>query len=179
MFRGNQLNYPINPERMKVFTRLKPVVADVPVCLLGLHDGVARAGTRKRQPLLMTIPGGSSRTKGSVEHPAKRCEDIGAVGVSRLVGGVDCLARRFAERAIALDQLTDVVGDLADIGGVGRQLAGLADCLAAAAERDPIQLSDAFGDDVDMLVDIVAQIVQQFVDGDKGRPLQVPVRLLW
>ncbi len=44
---GNQLNYPINPERMKVFTRLKRAWLDAPVRPLGLHDGVARAGTRK------------------------------------------------------------------------------------------------------------------------------------
>lgn len=44
---GNQINYPINPERMKLFTRLKRAWLDAPVHELGPHDGQAKAGTRK------------------------------------------------------------------------------------------------------------------------------------
>ncbi len=43
---GNQLNYPLNPERMKVMARLKRAWLDAPVHELGPHDGIPRAGTR-------------------------------------------------------------------------------------------------------------------------------------
>lgn len=45
---GNQLYYPLNPERMKVFRRRDRAWDDVPERALGPHDGIARAGTRKR-----------------------------------------------------------------------------------------------------------------------------------
>lgn len=44
---GNLINYPINPERMKLFTRLKRAWLDAPVHELGPHDGKAKAGTRR------------------------------------------------------------------------------------------------------------------------------------
>ncbi len=47
-------------------------------------------------------------------------------------------------------------------------------CSEFMPTRDRFPLSDAFGHDVDMLVEIVAQTVQQFVDGDR-QVLQVPV----
>lgn len=43
---GNELNYPLNPERMKLFTRLKRAWLDAPQHELGPHDGKAKAGTR-------------------------------------------------------------------------------------------------------------------------------------
>lgn len=43
---GNQLNYPLNPERMVEFTRTGRAWLDAPKRPLGPHDGKARAGTR-------------------------------------------------------------------------------------------------------------------------------------
>src|SRR5690606_41253763 len=60
------------------------------------------------------------------------------------------------------DALPILVGHLADIGGIGGELAGLAHRLQRA-QRDAVELGDAFGDDVDMLVDVVAQRVEQFM----------------
>jgi uncharacterized cupin superfamily protein len=44
---GNQLLYPLNPERMAVFRRKSRAWDDAPRHELGPHDGKARAGTRK------------------------------------------------------------------------------------------------------------------------------------
>ena len=44
---GNQLLYPLNPERMDVFRRKGRAWDDAPKRNLGPHDGVARAGTRR------------------------------------------------------------------------------------------------------------------------------------
>ncbi len=43
---GNQLYYPLNPERMDVFRRRNRAWDDAPKHELGPHDGNARAGTR-------------------------------------------------------------------------------------------------------------------------------------
>lgn len=44
---GNQLNYPLNPERMEEFAKLGRAWLDAPKRELGPHDGMARAGTRR------------------------------------------------------------------------------------------------------------------------------------
>jgi len=44
---GNQLNYPLNPERMEEFAKVGRAWLDAPKRALGPHDGMARAGTRK------------------------------------------------------------------------------------------------------------------------------------
>lgn len=44
---GNQLYYPLNPERMENFRTRNRAWDDAPKRPLGPHDGVARAGTRK------------------------------------------------------------------------------------------------------------------------------------
>lgn len=44
---GNQLYYPLNPERMAVFRRKDRAWDDAPERELGPHDGKAQAGTRK------------------------------------------------------------------------------------------------------------------------------------
>ena len=44
---GNQLNYPLNPERMEAFAKLGRAWRDAPKRELGQHDGMARAGTRR------------------------------------------------------------------------------------------------------------------------------------
>lgn len=44
---GNQLYYPLNPERMDAFRRKNRAWDDAPKRKLGPHDGKARAGTRK------------------------------------------------------------------------------------------------------------------------------------
>lgn len=44
---GNQLFYPLNPQRMDDFRQRDRAWDDVPERPLGPHDGVARAGTRK------------------------------------------------------------------------------------------------------------------------------------
>jgi uncharacterized cupin superfamily protein len=44
---GNQLFYPINPERMVEFAKWNGAWTDAPKRELGPHDGKARAGTRK------------------------------------------------------------------------------------------------------------------------------------
>ncbi len=44
---GNQLYYPLNPERMNVFRRRNRAWDDGPKRKLGPHDGNARAGTRR------------------------------------------------------------------------------------------------------------------------------------
>ena len=44
---GNQLNYPLNPERMEEFAKLGRAWLDAPKRELGPHDGIARAGTRR------------------------------------------------------------------------------------------------------------------------------------
>lgn len=43
---GNQLNYPLNPERMEEFAKVGRAWLDAPKHELGPHDGMARAGTR-------------------------------------------------------------------------------------------------------------------------------------
>jgi uncharacterized cupin superfamily protein len=45
---GNRINYPINPERMAEFARQGRAWTDAPSRELGPHDGVARAGTRRK-----------------------------------------------------------------------------------------------------------------------------------
>ena len=47
MREGNQLYYPLNPERMDTFRRRNRAWDDAPKHPLGPHDGKARAGTRK------------------------------------------------------------------------------------------------------------------------------------
>lgn len=44
---GNQLNYPLNPERMEEFAKVGRAWLDAPRRELGPHDGIARAGTRR------------------------------------------------------------------------------------------------------------------------------------
>jgi len=44
---GNQLSYPLNPQRMDDFRWRNRAWDDAPKRPLGPHDGVARAGTRK------------------------------------------------------------------------------------------------------------------------------------
>jgi len=44
---GNQLNYPLNPERMEEFAKVGRAWLDAPKRELGPHDGMARAGTRQ------------------------------------------------------------------------------------------------------------------------------------
>lgn len=44
---GNQINYPLNPERMEEFARTGRAWLDAPKRVLGSHDGIARAGTRR------------------------------------------------------------------------------------------------------------------------------------
>ena len=44
---GNQLNYPLNPERMESFRQRNRAWLDAPVRELGPHDGQARRGTRR------------------------------------------------------------------------------------------------------------------------------------
>lgn len=44
---GNQLYYPLNPDRMNVFRRRNRAWDDAPKRKLGPHDGNARAGTRR------------------------------------------------------------------------------------------------------------------------------------
>lgn len=44
---GNQLNYPLNPERMEEFAKVGRAWLDAPKRELGPHDGMARAGTRR------------------------------------------------------------------------------------------------------------------------------------
>lgn len=44
---GNQLNYPLNPERMAEFEKVGRAWLDAPQRALGPHDGMARAGTRR------------------------------------------------------------------------------------------------------------------------------------
>jgi uncharacterized cupin superfamily protein len=43
----NQVNYPLNPERMVEFARHGRAWTDAPRRPLGPHDGIARAGTRR------------------------------------------------------------------------------------------------------------------------------------
>lgn len=43
---GNQINYPLNPERMDAFRQRGRAWDDAPKRSLGPHDGKARAGTR-------------------------------------------------------------------------------------------------------------------------------------
>ncbi|HEY9012188.1 MAG TPA: cupin domain-containing protein, partial [Devosia sp.] len=44
---GNQLYYPLNPERMAKFAEKDRAWLDAPKRPLGPHDGIARKGTRK------------------------------------------------------------------------------------------------------------------------------------
>lgn len=44
---GNQLYYPLNPERMEMFKGWNGAWLDAPKRPLGPHDGIARRGTRK------------------------------------------------------------------------------------------------------------------------------------
>lgn len=44
---GNQLNYPLNPERMEEFEKTGRAWLDAPKRELGPHDGMARTGTRR------------------------------------------------------------------------------------------------------------------------------------
>lgn len=44
---GNQINYPINPERMEAFKARNRAWLDAPRRPLGPHDGIARRGTRR------------------------------------------------------------------------------------------------------------------------------------
>jgi uncharacterized cupin superfamily protein len=44
---GNQLFYPLNPERMAEFAKWNGAWTEAPKRTLGTHDGKARAGTRK------------------------------------------------------------------------------------------------------------------------------------
>ena len=44
---GNQLYYPLNPERMEMFREWNGAWLEAPKRPLGPHDGIARRGTRK------------------------------------------------------------------------------------------------------------------------------------
>ena len=54
---------------------------------------------------------------------------------------------------------------------------GLADGLGGA-HGDAIKLGDALGDGIGVIVEFGPHGIEHFVDGDEGRALEVPVRLL-
>lgn len=112
-----------------------------------------------------------------VERARVGGEDVGGVRVAGIVGRVDCLASGFAQCCEALDERLEVVLDLADVRRIGREFCCLADRLDGP-QRNAVKLGDAFGDDVDVLIELFADFVEEFVDGDEGRPLDVPVGLL-
>ena len=84
-------------------------------------------------------------------------EDVGGIGVARLVGLVDRVARQLGGRGVALDQRGQMVLGLVDVGRVGLQLRRLADFLRRAV-RGAAQLHGALGDGVDMVVDLLAEV---------------------
>lgn len=53
---GNQLYYPLNPERMAQFTEWNGAWLDAPQRPLGTHDGKAKAGTRRDSPVRSPRP---------------------------------------------------------------------------------------------------------------------------
>jgi hypothetical protein len=63
-----------------------------------------------------------------------------------------------------------MIRNLADVGGVGGKRGVLRRRLYRA-ERDAVELGDTLGDDVDVLVELGAQIIEQQVHGDEVGPL--------
>ena len=104
-------------------------------------------------------------------------EQVGRVQVAQLVGLVDGLPRRLAERRQGRRQRLDVAAAVRGVGRVFGQRAPLRHHpgrpLGHAAE-----LHRPLGDLVHVVLHLLVDLVEQLVQGDEVRPLDVPVGLL-
>ena len=112
-----------------------------------------------------------------VERPRKGGQDVGRIGVAGFIRRVDRRADRICDAAEPVDQGVQVIGDLINIGGVGRY-SGLLSHDLGRAEGGASQLDHPLCHSIDMRIDLGAKLVEHFMDGDELQALEIPMRLL-